>query len=374
MAEHPARLVVLVTTGMEEYQVKLLSGIHPVLDAHQLTRVIYMDWGETADLPGDLVQYLRLAEPVGLLCTNLSGNGHLDRLTELARDLELPLVVIGADVSDVSCVRGDNATGMRTLMSHLLDDCGIRRPVLMRGIPHQQDSVQREVIFREELARRDIPVDEELLVDGLFVSDVAHQAMRTLLQRRRDFDAVVVCNDRSARGCIGALADSGIRVPEDVLVTGFDNDQDTLQWPGLTTVDQNLPEQGRRAAELLVARMENRGHDASAIAVPSRLVVRDSTSTRPRSDQEQLTDALRMVETARAYLGRKDASEGLARAMQAARTLTEVIEAFTSCLSWIKLRRCFVAIRPTSAVTSWTPRPTCSPRTRTHRSGSPDRC
>ncbi|NLT55932.1 MAG: diguanylate cyclase [Actinomycetales bacterium] len=344
MAEHPASPVILATTGVEEFQANLLRGIHPVLDAHGLPRVVYIDQLGTPGLPADFVDFLRGSRPTGLLSTHLWREEHLDELRTLTRELSLPSVIISSDYPDVACVKGDNVTGMRELMDHLLDECGVRRPVLVRGIAFQQDSMEREGVFREEMARRGIPVDEDLVVDGEFWSDIAHRALRTLLQHRRDFDAVVACNDLSARGCIGALTDSGLRVPEDVLVTGFDNDRDTLQWPGLTTVDPDLTEQGRVAAELLVSQIA--GDPARpTVVVPSRLVVRDSTSISARSDREQLGTALHMVETARAHLAHRDASANLARTTLASRTLDDVIEALASSLNWLKLRRCFVAVR-----------------------------
>ncbi len=345
MAERPERLVVLATTGIEEYQACLLRGISPVLSSQDLARVVYVDRGETAGLPEDFVRFLRLGEPVGLLCTHLWSETHLHELGVLVRELGLPTVTIDSQLPGTTCVRGSNLTGMRALMSHLLDECGIRRPVLARGIAHQQDAVERESVFREELARRDIPVDEDLVIEGGFWSDVAHQELRALLGRRRDFDAVVACNDLSARGCIGALTDAGLRVPDDILVTGFDNNQDTLQWPGLTTVDPNLAEQGRTAAQLLLAEIAGDAPPASTAIVPSTLVIRDSTSVAPRSERDQLAAALRMVETARAHMAQQDAAAGMVRSTQSSQTLDDVIEAMGSCVSWLKLRRCFVAVR-----------------------------
>jgi len=81
------------------------------------------------------------------------------------------------------------------------------------------------------------------------------------------------------------------------------------------------------------------------LTVPSSLVIRDSTSVTPRSDREQLAAALRMVETAQAHLTHQDALASLVRMAQGGRTVDEVVGAFTSCLSWLKIRRCFLALR-----------------------------
>ncbi len=344
MDERSARLVVFVTTGIEEYQSRLLRGVEPVLDAAGLARVAYLDWGEESHLPADLERFLRRRPPAGVISTPLSQDRHLEGLATLTRELGTPHVLIGADLPDLPAVRADNVTGMRALMAHLLDECGVRRPVFVRGLPYQADSEQREQVFREALATRGLPVHEEHFVEGSFLSDLAHRELLRLLSRSHDVDAVVACNDRSARGCIGALTASGLRVPEDVLVTGFDNEQGALQWPGLTTVDQGLAEQGRAAAELLLDQLAGRPVPGT-VTVPSRLVVRDSTAVVPRSDREQLDDALRMVEAARSRLAYQDAAEHLTRTTVSGRTLEEVVGAFAGCLDWLDLRRCFIAVR-----------------------------
>lgn len=344
MGERPARPVVLLTTGSEEYQARLLRGILPVLDRCGLSRIIYMDRWAIERLPGDIAAFLRHADPLGVICTHLLRERHLRDLTDLVAQLALPTVLISSEVAGHACVTGDNRSGMRALMGHLLDECGVRRPVLVRGIAFQRDALEREAVFREELAARGIGVDEDLVIDGEFWVDTAYQAMSGLLRRRRDFDAVVACNDISARACIGVLSRAGLRVPEDVLVTGFDNDQDALQWPGLTTVDPNLPEQGRVAAELFLAQLDGTG-ERSAIVVPSRLIVRASTSTGPRAAEEQLEIALGTVAAAQASIDRQQASESLTRATLTSQTLDQVLAALVSCLSWLRIRRCFVAVR-----------------------------
>ncbi len=344
MVEHPSRLVIMVTTGIEEYQANLLSGIQPVLDAHGLARAIYINWDVDAKFPDGLVRHLRYGNPLGIIATQRWEQDHLQRLTELVHERDLPLVVIGAEIPGVACVRGDSSPGMRAVMAHLLDECGVRRPVLMRGVACQPDSLEREAIFRQEMDRRGIPVDEALVVNGDFSPEASYRSMRVLLEHRHDFDAVVAANDRSARGCIGALTEAGMRVPEDVLVSGCDNEQGTLQWPGLTSVDQDLLGQGRAAAELLLSQMHGQRR-GETVVLPSTLVIRDSTSLVPRPDREQLAEALRMVGTAQSHVAHRAAAEELTRSTLSAQTLDDVIEAFASGLRWLKLRRCFITVR-----------------------------
>jgi LacI family transcriptional regulator len=98
------------------------------------------------------------------------------------------------------------------------------------------------------------------------------------LRRHPDLDAVTCGSDQIARGVCDGLRDAGRRVPHDVAVVGFDNwDVMALACrPPLTTVDLQLEELGRRAAELLRDTIAGRPRPGTT-SLPSRLVIREST-------------------------------------------------------------------------------------------------
>ena len=344
MAECSTRLVVVVATGMDEYQTRLLQGAQPVLANGGMSVLAYLNGPLGPGLPKALVNLLCRTRPAGVLLTNVETDSDQREIISLLRTLDIPGVFLGIDSPDATSVHGDNVTGMRALMAHLLDDHGVRRPALVRGIRHQADSVAREQVFRDELAARDIPVDEDLVIDGNFWNDTAYRAMWDLLKRRRDMDAVVALNDLSALGTLGALAAAGLRVPEDVLVTGFDNDQvAALNWPGLTSVDQDLPAQGAVAAAQLLAQMDG-ALPAREIVVPSHLVTRGSTADQAAWARGQVDAAMGMARAAQTRMAAQDAVIGMNRAMMRSRTIADVATGLAACLEWVGIKRCFLAL------------------------------
>ncbi|WP_142053473.1 substrate-binding domain-containing protein [Pseudonocardia kunmingensis] len=105
-----------------------------------------------------------------------------------------------------------------------------------------------------------------------------YSAMRSLLDRSTEVDAVMCGSDQVARGVLDALRERGRSVPCDVAVIGFDNWGSILAGarPPLSTVDMNLEQLGRSAAQRLFDRID--GSAAQGVQrLPCRLVLREST-------------------------------------------------------------------------------------------------
>lgn len=336
------RPVVAIVTGLDGYQMRLLHGISSVLTSRRVPLIVHANDPFVPGASSLLVALLRHGRPLGVITSAASAASEEAEILGLTASLNVPMVRVGIRHPEGTWVHGDNRSGMRALMTHLLEERGVRRIALVRGISHQIDSCEREQVVREELARHGGELDQELVVDGAFAHDQAYSAVRALLSHRRDMDAVVAMNDVSALGALGALADEGLHTPEDVLVTGFDNDQVALQWPGLTTVDQQLEEQGRQAATALIALLEG-GIPLGEIVVPSRLVVRGSTAVRGSPPACELPNVVRMARAAQSQLATQDAVLGINRAMtHHCRTLEEVVRALACRLDRLGVRRCFL--------------------------------
>lgn len=108
----------------------------------------------------------------------------------------------------------------------------------------------------------------------------AAEAMERLIARGRAFDAVIAFTDSLALGVLSALHRHGIRVPDDVLVTGFDNvELSRFTTPSLTTVDFGLDRIAESAVGMLVERIEGVDLPPRALAHPFRIIERASTAS-----------------------------------------------------------------------------------------------
>jgi LacI family transcriptional regulator len=137
--------------------------------------------------------------------------------------------------------------------------------------------------YRKALLEYDMRLDERYVVPGRSADDAAdssgYEAMRHLLQVQPRPDGVFCYNDAVAVGAIDAILECGLRVPENITVIGAGNMRwvDRLRVP-LSSIDQNAPNVGERAAELALEAVESKTpSQVREVLVPPRLVARESS-------------------------------------------------------------------------------------------------
>lgn len=171
----------------------------------------------------------------------------------------------------VGYVAADDAGGARVMTRHLLD-LGRTRVATITGPLDTSGGTLRLEGYRAELGDR---FDETLVAHGDYTRDSGDRAMRELLARHPDLDAVFVASDLMASGALVALRESGRRVPDDVAVGGFDdNGLAANVHPALTTMRQPFERISAEMVRLLLEVIE--GQEPAAITVPTSLVLRDS--------------------------------------------------------------------------------------------------
>lgn len=197
--------------------------------------------------------------------------------------LPIPVVYVLApsrDGDDVSFVH-DDEEGARLAVSHLLAT-GRRHIAHITGPARHMASVRRAAGTRSALADADAALVQGVL-HGEWSERWGREAVALLLRGGEPFDGVFCGSDQIARGCVDALREAGLRVPEDVGVAGVDNWNVMAEAsrPPLTTVDLNLGELGRLAASALLAAFDGAPVEAGVHNVACELVIRQSTATVP---------------------------------------------------------------------------------------------
>jgi DNA-binding LacI/PurR family transcriptional regulator len=189
----------------------------------------------------------------------------------------IPMVMIGGNKSeDTGCdyVRSAGDVGIGLAVAHLAD-LGHRDIAYVHGTTMSSATLRyrgyTETMRRLKLPRRTISTKEG------YLEEAGSRAARTLLHEGTLPTAVVTANDHCAVGLIDTLLRAGVRVPEDVSVTGFDDSRVAqLSYIDLTTVRQDGRQMAEAALDAALGRIKGRRESVEAVVEPT-LIVRGTT-------------------------------------------------------------------------------------------------
>ena len=188
----------------------------------------------------------------------------------------LPVVEMG-ELYGVDSVSADYTEATKEVVPYLLS-LGHRRIGFVYGVGAHELGLDRLEPYQETLHAAGIPIEPGLIVEcGPTIED-GYQAAMKLLKLAPRPTAIIVINDLLAIGVIRAAADLGLRVPDDLSVVSYDDiPMANYLVPRLTTVTKDADTAGRKAFEILLARMKTPDLSRQVIHIPARLIVREST-------------------------------------------------------------------------------------------------
>jgi DNA-binding LacI/PurR family transcriptional regulator len=194
----------------------------------------------------------------------------------------VPVVALGCGThASISSVAVDNEEGSATATRYLLG-LGHRTVHHIAGPASNLDAQERVAGWRQALRKAGAPEPEVLAGDWSAAS--GYELGSQLVGRQSaEVTAILCCNDTMALGVLRALAERGLRVPDDVSVVGFDDIPEAGYYtPPLTTVRQDFGEVGRQALNVLVEQMTGTGDAGPRVRVSPELVARQSAA-KPRA-------------------------------------------------------------------------------------------
>jgi LacI family transcriptional regulator len=252
----------------------VMMGIVRVMHEHQYDVLIYNTdveperWHKGLRLLGENhVDGVVVCAVAGLPDAQLS-----DLLSKQRAAVLVNMVVPG---NHAGVVRVDHVAGMSTLVNHLLAS-GRRRLAFITNPVDKFSTRERLRGYREALKAHGIEVDEKLIVFSPNNNDAVSKATRVLLANQPDVDAIMCFNDMMAASVLRTCMEIGVRVPDQVAVTGFDDIPFAdLFKQSLTTMHVPRFDLGVKAAELLLERIKG-NTVVSEIVITPQLVVRES--------------------------------------------------------------------------------------------------
>ncbi|KAA0222794.1 LacI family transcriptional regulator [candidate division KSB1 bacterium] len=288
---HTIGAIVPFFTGY--FYVELLRSIQAAISRHKYDLILYgVDDLQKKEHYFRHVLQQRRVDGVLLISMRLSDVFSAEYLRR-----KLPLVLVDAYHPNHDSITVNNEDGAHRAVQHLLR-LGHSRMGMINGHLESTPAQERLEGFRHAMQEAGMPVNESLLIssdmlpeeaavpnDG-FNKEAGYFGMRRLLELHENRpDAVFVASDIQALGAIRALQQSGLRIPEDMAVVGFDN-VELAELVGLTTMKQPIREMGDLAVEKLMAKI-NGAPPSSKLQhrFQTELIVRDTCGAKLKAQR-----------------------------------------------------------------------------------------
>lgn len=194
----------------------------------------------------------------------------------------IPLIFFDrvAEHKDCTCILIDNQKAAYEATTHLIS-LGRRRIVHITAPSNRNVYIDRLKGYKEALADNHIPFRDNYVIAGNLSQEAGAEAAAVIRNMSPLPDAVFVANDNCAVGCMVAIRQMGIRIPQDIAFVGFNNDPvSTVVEPNLTTINYPGYEMGQLAARSLIDHLNGTSniHSTNTILLRSELIVRDSSA------------------------------------------------------------------------------------------------
>ena len=299
--------VAVIASGIdEEYQQSILNGIHRYAAQHRINIAHFIAYGGILSNPNydqgeyNIFELCDFTQFDGvILLSNTFSADIVKKLHDRITAAGIPAVSIDRDIDDLYYIGIQNATAMEQIVRHMIEKHGAKRLNYISGPDDNTESIERFAAFHKVLAEHEIEIEPERIYHGTFRAKDGRRAIEAFCRSKLPFpDAIICANDAMAISAVITLETKGIRCPEDVLVTGFDNIYHAQHYsPRLTTVERPLMQSGALACELILRHISGdipervQTLDAQAIFSEScgcRTIAEHNDSTYKKQTYQQL--------------------------------------------------------------------------------------
>lgn len=199
----------------------------------------------------DLTEY----DGIILDCNNIVDEIQKEKLIERIRTANVPVVSLTCAIDGFYYAGIDNKAPIKELMEHLYEKHGCRSFLFAGGPKDNYENRRRVEAFQESLEKFGLPLEDDMVMYGDYDYATGERYMVDMMEKRGKShlpDAVVCANDNIAAGICHKAEKFGLRVPDDFLVTGFDNlDKAAFFRPQITTVAHDRALISKTAMQIL---------------------------------------------------------------------------------------------------------------------------
>lgn len=198
-------------------------------------------------------------------------------LISKAKEYGIPVIVVGAEANGCYSIVDDFKTSYKNLIRHVIREHNARDTFFMGGYRWNPETLDRLACYKKALGEENISFDESMVGYGEFWDNPAVEELDRIIEERKVPPKAVFCaNDCMAMAVIRRLGELGYKVPDDVIVTGYDGIEEGKYFvPNLTTIKENSEGEAIECARLVCDIFEEKAQ-MKTIKVPYKVVFNES--------------------------------------------------------------------------------------------------
>ena len=236
----------------------------------------------------DIIPY-EAADVIVIMDEKIKSHKVSEKIILNAEKYNKPVVVVDGYYKGLPNISFDYAAGFELLVKHVLEQKKFKKPHIMAGIPDNPFSDERINVFKKVIEEYGYTFDDSMVSYGYFWAMPARNATEKLLESDEIPDAIICANDIMAINVCDILQNHGYKIPEDVMIAGFDGyDEVFITSPKITTASCTTPELAD-AAYKLVKNCLSEGilDEEGSISVVPVLIVNESTGCESNSGYDR---------------------------------------------------------------------------------------
>lgn len=298
MAKRRKTIGVITSDIYETYHQNVMKGIQREAYAHDYDVVVFSIFLKAGMSFGYLnaeqnifrmIRYEKL-DGIILMPDHIMEFEEGRKLTEkLKKESKGPVVVLDYEMDDFPCVMGEGSKQLQPVLEHLYYEHGITDIACMTGVqghPHAEQRLQSYLDFMHE---HNLPIKKNRIFYGDFWYRMGEEVLESLLQCSEGLPQAICCaSDPMGISVYAACRKKGIRVPEDLVITGYDADDEKVMPYFLTSMIKDSESLGANAVRRLVGLME--GTDIPMLEQEERLLVSSTCPCNRGWEENRISD------------------------------------------------------------------------------------
>ena len=289
------RIAVFLNGWSNEYVRLIVEGIRREAAKHNTDIFVYATfvyWAEEEAQRKSMLNIFHLPDPDkydgGIMLTNTFNiEDEHERVRNVFHKNGIPMVSTEIKTPGMTYIGTSNYDGMRELADHLIDKHGVKRIVFVSGIRDNEECAIRKQAVVDALAEHGLELMDTVWA-GYDYLTATTLASDWIDEGRELPDAFVCANDHMALGIMEVLGQRGYKIPDDVIVTGFDSVRESkISYPLLASVSRQWDVMGEHMFRELLNQIENPDPDYEKI-YPSYYVPSESCGCEPRPEDVEM--------------------------------------------------------------------------------------